>query len=184
MTLQGDGGPDHTHRLRHVEARRRGRCAWATTSPAVPPTWRSRCCSRSVPRSAIRSQAPPGQHTLKIIGMQPYELKEGSQHWDVIKDEVARRQPELAAALCAQPDRRQDPGPRGRKPARSGAPKSAQLARLLPRRRTQRGAGRTRCVPPQDGRSTACPSPAFTRPARPPIRAARFRAVLGEMPLW
>lgn len=36
------------------------------------------------------SQAPPGQHTLKIIGMQPYELKEGPQHWDAIKQEVAR----------------------------------------------------------------------------------------------
>ena len=36
------------------------------------------------------SQAPPGQHTLKIIGMQPYELKEGPPHWDNIKDEVAQ----------------------------------------------------------------------------------------------
>ena len=35
------------------------------------------------------SQAPPGHHTIKIIGMQPYDLKEGPQHWDNIKDEVA-----------------------------------------------------------------------------------------------
>ena len=35
------------------------------------------------------SQAPPGHHTIKIIGMQPYDLKEGPQHWDSIKDEVA-----------------------------------------------------------------------------------------------
>ena len=35
------------------------------------------------------SQAPPGHHTIKIIGMQPYELKEGPAHWDTIKDEVA-----------------------------------------------------------------------------------------------
>lgn len=35
------------------------------------------------------SQAPPGMHTLKIIGMQPYELKEGPAHWDAIKDRVA-----------------------------------------------------------------------------------------------
>jgi phytoene dehydrogenase-like protein len=36
------------------------------------------------------SQAPPSHHTLKIIGMQPYELKEGPAHWDNIKDEVAQ----------------------------------------------------------------------------------------------
>ncbi|HTS38952.1 MAG TPA: FAD-dependent oxidoreductase [Xanthobacteraceae bacterium] len=35
------------------------------------------------------SQAPPGRHTIKIIGMQPYDLKEGPQHWDNIKDQVA-----------------------------------------------------------------------------------------------
>lgn len=35
------------------------------------------------------SQAPPGKHTLKIIGMQPYDLKEGPAHWDSIKDQVA-----------------------------------------------------------------------------------------------
>jgi phytoene dehydrogenase-like protein len=36
------------------------------------------------------SQAPPGHHTIKIIGMQPYDLKEGPQHWDNIKEEVAQ----------------------------------------------------------------------------------------------
>ena len=35
------------------------------------------------------TQAPHGHHTLKIIGMQPYDLKEGPEHWDKIKDEVA-----------------------------------------------------------------------------------------------
>jgi phytoene dehydrogenase-like protein len=35
------------------------------------------------------SQAPPGKHTIKIIGMQPYDLKEGPQHWDNIKHQVA-----------------------------------------------------------------------------------------------
>ncbi len=50
-------------------------------------------------------------------------------------------QSELAAEVLAQSDRRQDPGPRGGEPARSGAPESAQLARLLPRRRAERGAG-------------------------------------------
>ena len=35
------------------------------------------------------TQAPPGKHTIKIIGMQPYDLKEGPQHWDTIKHQVA-----------------------------------------------------------------------------------------------
>ena len=28
-------------------------------------------------------------HTLKVIGLQPYDLKEGPKHWDAIKEEVA-----------------------------------------------------------------------------------------------
>ena len=35
------------------------------------------------------SRAPAGMHTIKVIGNQPYELKEGPQHWDKIKDEVS-----------------------------------------------------------------------------------------------
>jgi phytoene dehydrogenase-like protein len=35
------------------------------------------------------SRAPSGMHTLKVIGDQPYDLKEGPQHWDAIKDEVS-----------------------------------------------------------------------------------------------
>ena len=35
------------------------------------------------------SRAPEGMHTIKIIGNQPYELKEGPEHWDKIKDEVS-----------------------------------------------------------------------------------------------
>ena len=35
------------------------------------------------------TRAPEGHHTLKVIGNLPYDLKEGPQHWDVIKDEVA-----------------------------------------------------------------------------------------------
>jgi phytoene dehydrogenase-like protein len=35
------------------------------------------------------SRAPAGIHTIKIIGNQPYELKEGPQHWDAIKDQVS-----------------------------------------------------------------------------------------------
>ncbi|HEY8716399.1 MAG TPA: hypothetical protein VIM00_13540, partial [Candidatus Acidoferrum sp.] len=35
------------------------------------------------------SRAPEGLHTIKVIGWQPYELKEGPQHWDEIKKEVS-----------------------------------------------------------------------------------------------
>ena len=35
------------------------------------------------------SRAPAGFHTLKLEGTLPYALKEGPQHWDNIKDEVA-----------------------------------------------------------------------------------------------
>ena len=35
------------------------------------------------------SRAPAGCHTVKIESNLPYDLKEGPQHWDVIKNEVA-----------------------------------------------------------------------------------------------
>jgi phytoene dehydrogenase-like protein len=35
------------------------------------------------------SRAPAGTHTIKVIGNQPYDLKEGPEHWDKIKDEVS-----------------------------------------------------------------------------------------------
>jgi phytoene dehydrogenase-like protein len=35
------------------------------------------------------SRAPAGMHTVKIIGNQPYELKEGPEHWDAIKDQIS-----------------------------------------------------------------------------------------------
>jgi phytoene dehydrogenase-like protein len=35
------------------------------------------------------SRAPAGRHTLKIVSMCPYDLPEGPEHWDTIKDEVA-----------------------------------------------------------------------------------------------
>ena len=88
------------------------------------------------------TQAPPGHHTIKIIGMQPYDLKEGPAALGQHQGRGRRSQSELAAALFAQPHRRQDPRPRGRKPARSGAAQPAQLARQLSRRRAERGAGR------------------------------------------
>jgi phytoene dehydrogenase-like protein len=41
------------------------------------------------PTIADASQAPSGHHTLKVLGMQPYDLKEGPAHWDAIKDRVS-----------------------------------------------------------------------------------------------
>ena len=45
------------------------------------------------------SRAPAGKHTFKLIGFLPYELAEGPQHWDDIKDEVADRLFESVAPL-------------------------------------------------------------------------------------
>ena len=37
------------------------------------------------------TRAPTGHHTVKIEGTMPYALKEGPQHWDRIKDQVAEK---------------------------------------------------------------------------------------------
>ena len=42
------------------------------------------CCS-----VADSTRAPAGMHTLKVLGWQPYELKEGPEHWDKIKNDVS-----------------------------------------------------------------------------------------------
>lgn len=41
------------------------------------------------PSVADPTRAPAGFHTLKLEGELPYALKEGPEHWDVIKEEVA-----------------------------------------------------------------------------------------------
>lgn len=41
------------------------------------------------PTVADADRAPDGNHTLKVIGFQPYELSEGAEHWDQIRDQVA-----------------------------------------------------------------------------------------------
>lgn len=41
------------------------------------------------PTVADPGRAPDGNHTLKVIGFQPYELPEGPEKWDEIKDEVS-----------------------------------------------------------------------------------------------
>jgi len=42
------------------------------------------CCSVADP-----TRAPKGMHTVKIVAYQPYQLKEGPEHWDAIKYQVA-----------------------------------------------------------------------------------------------
>ncbi len=42
------------------------------------------CCS-----SADPSRTPAGMHSFKVVGWQPYELKEGPEHWDKIKKDVS-----------------------------------------------------------------------------------------------
>jgi phytoene dehydrogenase-like protein len=42
------------------------------------------CCSVADP-----TRAPAGMHTVKVVGYQPYALREGPQHWDAIKEGVA-----------------------------------------------------------------------------------------------
>ncbi len=39
--------------------------------------------------SADPTRAPAGMHTIKVVGWQPYELKEGPELWDGIKKQVA-----------------------------------------------------------------------------------------------
>ncbi len=35
------------------------------------------------------SRTPPGLHSMKIVGWQPYALKQGPQHWDELKKQVS-----------------------------------------------------------------------------------------------
>jgi phytoene dehydrogenase-like protein len=37
------------------------------------------------------TRAPEGRHVLKVLGFQPYELAEGPERWDEIKDDVSAR---------------------------------------------------------------------------------------------
>jgi phytoene dehydrogenase-like protein len=50
--------------------------------------------------AADPSRAPEGVHTVKVLGIQPYELREGPQRWDVIKDEVAAAHLEHLRTWC------------------------------------------------------------------------------------
>ncbi|MFZ5608952.1 MAG: phytoene desaturase family protein [Pseudomonadota bacterium] len=43
------------------------------------------------PSIADPTRAPAGHHTVKILGTVPYALREGPEHWDAIKQEVAAR---------------------------------------------------------------------------------------------
>src|ERR1700675_2212524 len=42
------------------------------------------CCSIADP-----TRTPKGMHTLKVLSWHPYQLKEGPEHWDTIKNDVS-----------------------------------------------------------------------------------------------
>jgi len=42
------------------------------------------------PTLADPGRAPAGKHTVKVIGFQPYDLAQGPQHWDEIKEQVSQ----------------------------------------------------------------------------------------------
>ncbi|MGA3105103.1 MAG: NAD(P)/FAD-dependent oxidoreductase [Terriglobales bacterium] len=42
------------------------------------------CCSTVDP-----TRAPAGMHTVRLLGFHPYEIKQGHEHWDELKDKVA-----------------------------------------------------------------------------------------------
>ena len=70
--------------------RRRERCAWATTIARGAVNIEEPVLLAVCPTLGDPGQAPAGRHTVKIIGMQPYDLKEGPQHWDEIKEQVSQ----------------------------------------------------------------------------------------------
>ena len=47
------------------------------------------------------SRAPAGKHTFKLISFLPYELAEGPEHWDQVKEQVADRLFEALAPLTS-----------------------------------------------------------------------------------
>jgi phytoene dehydrogenase-like protein len=42
------------------------------------------CCS-----TVDSTRAPAGMHTLRVLGFHPYDLKQGHEHWDELKEKVA-----------------------------------------------------------------------------------------------
>src|SRR5207302_6079634 len=42
------------------------------------------------PSVIVRSRAPAGHHTFKLVSFLPYELEDGPEDWDRIKDDVAK----------------------------------------------------------------------------------------------
>jgi phytoene dehydrogenase-like protein len=47
------------------------------------------------------SRAPAGMHTLKILGFHPYNLKEGPDHWDTLKQQVSDAQLKYFRRFCS-----------------------------------------------------------------------------------
>ncbi len=86
-----DGRHDHEPRRRARRSRPTGCCGWPPTSVPDGSLPRTRCCSCCARPSPTRRRAPDGAHTLKVVGFQPYELPEGPERWDELKDGVSQR---------------------------------------------------------------------------------------------
>lgn len=109
-------------------------------------------------------------HTVKVVGYQPYHLKESPQHWDVIKQQVSDAN--LNYVRRFSPNLRED------KILARTVESPLDLERMNPynwhgnchgdaQNAAQSGAMRP------VGRSTACRFPACTGLARPRTRVAR-----------
>ena len=122
-------------------------------------------------------------HTLKVLGFHPYNIKEGPQHWDVLKNKVSDAQlnyfrrfspnltdDKILARFVMSPLDLERKNP-------SFWHGSIHGGASDPRNRAQ-------CGPWRAGRNTACRFPACIRPARARIRRVRDRSARAETPPW
>ena len=77
--------PVHSELLASPERALHFACDYAIAAVNVEdPPQHIICCSIADP-----ARAPVGMHTIKCVAYRPNELKEGSEHWDEIKEQVA-----------------------------------------------------------------------------------------------
>ena len=93
------------------------------------------------------SRAPEGQHALKVIGFQPYELADGgAARWDEVKEDAAERNLEQLRRFAPNLTDETILARVVKSPVDLERHERAQLARDLPRRRHGPGAVRRRCA--------------------------------------
>jgi phytoene dehydrogenase-like protein len=124
------------------------------------------------PTVADPSRAPAGHHTVKVLGMQPYDPGGGPGRWEDLRAEIAavhlghlrRAAPNLVpetilAGSVVAPTDLERSNPHMWHGTFHGGDRSLAHSGALRRRPA--------------GLSTGCRSPGFTRPAAPPTREAR-----------